>query len=515
MSKQRRKRMKRNKQIRSRRSQIRNGVEQLDKRILPGGFLDLLAGAAIASTFDLLPDEQFLPEEIEADSNETVMSRQPNQALLQTDLSALGVDREKDSDREKNEVTADLTKADNAHVLTPESNATTNTLVAASFVDSFFASNQFVDTTSTLPIAQTPPLANPSRSFSSPISQLGAGVGRGSGQGYNVTGAELPQSNVASSVASASSMPAWTRGEGEGGSSSSGSASASSSASSSGGTPSGGGLACEEDGDAVEHEIQQQWFTFGATAEIFASDNPVFRVVSELPGDVPPGAPLEVQQAYVGMWGGGGISLFPASLNPELSTDFWWESTRNRRLAFFTPATPLGNGQYRSILHHEWVDYEIDGISHDLDLIRIITMRQDVNCTGVTASTDVGDILDATGIVSTKYDEADVNLAISTLPGTGTQTIYTVGADEHPSVLNVAANYPNFSFTAQYDVITSMSLNSAEGWEDRFGVYENGLMKGEYATATGAVARVANLANTHLTSLVAAYGGGTSTTFFG
>lgn len=223
MSKQRRKRMKRNKQIRSRRSHIRNGVEQLDKRVLPGGFLDLLAGAAIASQFDLLPNEQLVPAEIESESNAVVSRDRPAHALLQSDLSAL------DGDLEKSEVRAELTDSNDDLGLTRESNATTNTLVAASFVDSFFAGNQFVDTIPSLPISQSRPLSNPSRSFSSPISQLGTGVGAGSGQGYNVTGAELPQANLGSSVASASSIPAWMIGEGEdnGGASASGSASSS------------------------------------------------------------------------------------------------------------------------------------------------------------------------------------------------------------------------------------------------------------------------------------------------
>ncbi len=219
MSKQRRKRIKRNKHIQSRRSDIRNGVEQLENRVLPGGFLDLLASAAIASTFDLLPEEQLVAEEVDTNDQSHVMADRPESSLVQSDLSGLDISLDQD------ESDVELTEANSGTALTVVNHEPTNSLAAASFVDSFFASNQFVDTAPSRLISPSPALPNPSRSFSSPISRLGAGVGAGTGQGYNVTGGELPQSNVGSSVASASSMSAWMLGEGEdnGGASSSGS----------------------------------------------------------------------------------------------------------------------------------------------------------------------------------------------------------------------------------------------------------------------------------------------------
>ncbi|MBC8352328.1 MAG: hypothetical protein H8E66_10085 [Planctomycetes bacterium] len=221
MSKQRRKRMKRNKQVRS---QIRNGVEQLDKRVLPGGFLDLLAGAAIASQFDLLPDEQLVPEEIESDATAAKVADTSAIAAFDTELALSNFDINAD------ESSIELTTSNNQPPLsnTAPSN-TTNTLLANSLIDTFYATNQFIDTAPTRPALHNSSPPSLPTSFRSPISQLGAGVGSGSGQGYNVTGAELPQSNVGSSVASTSSIPAWMMGEGEdnGGASASGSASSS------------------------------------------------------------------------------------------------------------------------------------------------------------------------------------------------------------------------------------------------------------------------------------------------
>ena len=68
MSKQRRKRMKRSKHRRSQRSSIRQGVEQLENRVLPGGFLDLLASAFVVDQFDLLSAERAIEEESDAQS---------------------------------------------------------------------------------------------------------------------------------------------------------------------------------------------------------------------------------------------------------------------------------------------------------------------------------------------------------------------------------------------------------------------------------------------------------------
>ncbi|MDA1052531.1 MAG: hypothetical protein O3C40_18905 [Planctomycetota bacterium] len=240
MSKQRRKRLNRNKRTRSRRSFIRNGVEQLESRVFPGGFLDLLAGAAIASNLDLLPAEEFVPEEIEAVSKTFAVQERSANTLLQTGLSL------PDIDLEPRQVRTELPRTVKDLDVAPASPATASLLVTASFVDSFFTSNQFIDTTPHLLVSPSPPLSTPSRSFSSPISQLGAGVGSGSGQGYNVTGAELPQSNVASTSVAATSIPAWMLGEGEeegeGGASASGSGGASGSGSGAG-TSSGTGSA--------------------------------------------------------------------------------------------------------------------------------------------------------------------------------------------------------------------------------------------------------------------------------
>lgn len=209
MSKQRRRRRKRNKQIRSRRSLIRSGVEQLESRVLPGGFLDLLAGAAFASNFDLLPEDQLVPEEIESESVGFVLQTNFASSSLKRDLAR------PETSLDPNDTGAESKDLDDTIDIASDSHATAASLLAASFIDSFFASNQFADTSPSLPVSQSPPLSTPPRSYSSPISQLGAGVGTGSGQGYNVTGAEMPQSNVGNSFAPTSSMPAWMMGEGE------------------------------------------------------------------------------------------------------------------------------------------------------------------------------------------------------------------------------------------------------------------------------------------------------------
>ncbi len=216
MSKQRRRRLNRNKHTRSRRSFIRNGVEQLESRVLPGGFLDLLAGAAFASNFDLLPEEQLVPEEIESESAALAGRPQLANAWLLADFALFETEL---APRQERAESAEL--ADDMFI-TSNVSSTRVPLLATSIIDSFFASNQLVDASPTRPISQSPPLPNPSRTFSSPISQLGAGIGTGSGQGYNVTGAELPQSNIDRSGASAPTVPAWMMGEGEGGASASG-----------------------------------------------------------------------------------------------------------------------------------------------------------------------------------------------------------------------------------------------------------------------------------------------------
>ncbi|MCA9122669.1 MAG: hypothetical protein H6822_20895 [Planctomycetaceae bacterium] len=209
MSKRRRRRIKRSKQIRSHRNFIRNGIEQLENRVLPGGFLDLLAGAAIVSNLDLLPHEELIPEEAASESVGSLTQTTIVGSSLQSELAL---------------PTTDLGSADNgSEPSEPDDNfdiainsgATTAPLLATSIIDSYFAGNQHTTPSPNLPISQSSPLSTPPRSFSSPISQLGAGVGTGSGQGYNVTGAELPQSRVGDNYASASSMPAWMRGEGE------------------------------------------------------------------------------------------------------------------------------------------------------------------------------------------------------------------------------------------------------------------------------------------------------------
>ena len=227
MSKQRRRRLNRNKHTRSRRSFIRNGVEQLESRVLPGGFLDLLAGAAFASNFDLLPEEQLVPDEIESESAALAGRPQLANAWLLADFALFETELAPRQERVK------VAQPEDDVFITSNVSSTRVPLFAASIIDSFFANNQFVDTTPSLPISQSPPLLSPSRTFNSPISQLGAGIGTGSGQGYSVTGAELPQAIAGSSRVAPSSMPAWMFGEGESGSSATGNASASASASAS------------------------------------------------------------------------------------------------------------------------------------------------------------------------------------------------------------------------------------------------------------------------------------------
>jgi hypothetical protein len=227
MSKQRRRRMKRTKHTRS---FVRNGVEQLESRVLPGGFLDLLAGAAVASNFELLPEEQLISEEVETESDASVQRTRSTHSILQVGLSLGDLDFEPSEDRVELDPSSEVFESATA-------SPATKSLPATSLIDSFFATNQFVTPSPNhLVTPSPPPLSTPSRSFSSPISQLGAGIGIGSGQGYNVTGAELPQASVGSSVAPAASVPAWMLGEGEGTTTVSGTAVASTSASGSGTT---------------------------------------------------------------------------------------------------------------------------------------------------------------------------------------------------------------------------------------------------------------------------------------
>ncbi|MDA1053771.1 MAG: hypothetical protein O3C40_25260 [Planctomycetota bacterium] len=160
---------------------------------------------------DLLPAEQFVPEEIEAESDAVTRREGPANTLLQTGLSLPDFDLEPHEDR------TELSRSVEDLEIAPASPTTTSLLVTASFVDAFFTSNQFIDTSPRLPTSPSPPLPSPAPSFRSPISQLGSGVGSGSGQAYNVTGAELPQSNVGSGPSATSSFPAWMMGEGEGG----------------------------------------------------------------------------------------------------------------------------------------------------------------------------------------------------------------------------------------------------------------------------------------------------------
>jgi hypothetical protein len=233
MNKQRRKRLNRMK-----RTEIRRGTEPLENRVLPGGFLDLLAGAAFASAFDLLPEEQLVPEEIESESKAFSALEYSARSTLLAGLSFPEIDLTEE------DLTRSVATDDEDFSYNVDSPSTTDTLMANSLVDTFFASNQFADTPVSQIAPPSRPTTTPSPSFSSPISQLGAGVGSGSGQGYNVTGAELPQSNVGSSSLAAPPLPAWMMGEGEGdgGASASGSASG---AGSSSGSASGGASGME------------------------------------------------------------------------------------------------------------------------------------------------------------------------------------------------------------------------------------------------------------------------------
>ncbi|HRX79771.1 MAG TPA: hypothetical protein P5307_11960 [Pirellulaceae bacterium] len=209
MSKQRRRRIKRSKQVRSHRNFICSGIEQLENRVLPGGFLDLFAGAAIASNFDLLPEQQLVPEEIESESVGSLLQTTIVSSSLESELALPATDYAADDDSSAS------TEPDDNIDIALDSRSTASTLLATSLIDSFFAGNQFTAPSPVHPVTPSPALPTATRSFTSPISQLGAGVGTGSGQGYNVTGAELPQSNVGNSFASTSSMPAWMMGEGD------------------------------------------------------------------------------------------------------------------------------------------------------------------------------------------------------------------------------------------------------------------------------------------------------------
>jgi hypothetical protein len=209
MSKQRRMRLNRNKRTRSRRSFIRNGVEQLESRVFPGGFLDLLAGAAIAATFDLLPDEFSIPEEIEAESDAFATRDRSAKSSLQNAWSL------PDIERESNENGVALRQSFDGLDITPVSRATTNLQVSASFVDAFFTSNQLAIPSPRHPVTPSPQLSTSSPSSSSPISQLGSGVEAGSGQGYDIGGTALLQPSADNSSQSAPYFPAWMIGEGE------------------------------------------------------------------------------------------------------------------------------------------------------------------------------------------------------------------------------------------------------------------------------------------------------------
>lgn len=216
MSKQRRRRLTRTKYTRSHRSFVRNGVEPLESRVLPGGFLDLLAGAAFASNFDSLLEECLIPEEVESESDTSVQRTRSPHSVLQVGLSLPDLDFEPSEDR------VELDPSSETFEFATASPAT-KSLPVTSLIDSFFATNQFVTPSPNHLVTPSPPLFLSTPSFSSPISQLGAGVGIGSGQGYNVTGSELPMPNVVVPVGSVSSMPAWMLGEGEGGATASGS----------------------------------------------------------------------------------------------------------------------------------------------------------------------------------------------------------------------------------------------------------------------------------------------------
>ena len=165
MSKQRRRRLNRNKHTRSRRNFICNGVEQLESRVLPGGFLDLLAGAVFASNFDLLPEEQLVPELIESESASLVWHAQPANSSLRADFA---LPKTELAPRQERAESAEL--ADDMFI-TSNVSSTRVPLLATSIIDSFFASNQLVDASPTRPISQSPPLV-----YGSPSEQCGTHV---------------------------------------------------------------------------------------------------------------------------------------------------------------------------------------------------------------------------------------------------------------------------------------------------------------------------------------------------
>ncbi len=194
MSKQRRRRLNRNKHTRSRRSFIRNGVEQLESRVLPGGFLDLLAGAAFASNFDLLPEEQLVPEEIESESAALAGRPQLANAWLLADFALFETELAPRQERAevalnpRTTCSSRPTSPQRAFRCLPPRSSTASSPATSSSIQLRLARSRSL-----------PRFSNPSRTFSSPISQLGAGIGTGSGQGYSVTGAELPQAIAGSS----------------------------------------------------------------------------------------------------------------------------------------------------------------------------------------------------------------------------------------------------------------------------------------------------------------------------
>lgn len=224
MSKPCRSRVNRLKRNRVRRSVVRRHAERLEARILPGGFLDLLAGAAIASTYDLLPEEPgllqvpLLAEEIEVGSAIPRGADRSDSLVPSTRLAEPRADSASwDAGLEPHEERAAPPQSDDDPHITRYSptGAATNPFLAIPLVDAFFAGNPFVDTPS-IAIAPHPQMMPTTIApLGSPMSQLGASVGSGTGQG-GVPATASPSPNAGNSAAGLPAIPVAMLGEGEG-----------------------------------------------------------------------------------------------------------------------------------------------------------------------------------------------------------------------------------------------------------------------------------------------------------
>jgi len=215
MSKQRRKRLNRAKHLQRQRCAIRKGVEQLESRVLPGGFLDVLASAFVADQFDLLSAERAIEEESDAQSvqvsNATTDEFELALAVNMEELFAV-----KD---ELYEPSGDFTAVEDPllhHVFrrfAARPYGTSNTLFVSSIVDSFFASNELVNPSPQGTASVSSPISVSVPSFSSlPLPSLA-----GDSPMISVSSRSVDDfDNGPADPAGANSfLPAWMLGEGE------------------------------------------------------------------------------------------------------------------------------------------------------------------------------------------------------------------------------------------------------------------------------------------------------------